>query len=343
MNNALKTTLLGLAGAVIAQSAFAADLPSRAPPPVLAPAPFFLFSDTTVSYRIETSATDPGSSAHFIKNIANLSHVDAYAYGTNFFSIDFLQSTGLDPAAPLVQCPTATTGGCTGHYLNGEGSLELYALYRGTLSGNALTHSKAFSLGPLKDISLSFGGDGESQNTAFAPNKRDIVGGLQVAFNVPGYLTVSVHAYKEWNHNGLAECLPGGGSGYNAFCLPSNPDYNNGTGEVSFRVTPEFELGYNQPLDFTGLPLTISGFANFVMPKGKDGFGNNTHTEILNSNRLTLDLGKVAFNKPHLVDAFVGYKYWYDKFGNIANFKNPAYTPGSYESQFFAGVALHIF
>jgi len=98
-----------------------------------------------------------------------------------------------------------------------------------------------------------------------------------------------------------------------------------------------------QPLDFVGIPLSFSGFTNVVMPKGRDGFGNNTHTEILSSNRLTLDLGKIAFNKAHVLDLFVGYKYWYDKFGNIANYKNPAYTPGSFESQVFAGVALHVF
>jgi len=267
---------------------------------------------------------------HFVKNIANLTHVDAYQYGTNFFSIDFLQSTNADPTAPIIQNTVAP------YNFNGQGSLELYALYRGSLSGNAVTHSKMFSFGFLKDISLSYGGDGESQNTEFAPNKRDIVGGVQFSFDVPGFLTVAVQAYHEWNHNGLTQT---GG----AFAGPSNPDFNTYTGTVNFRTTPEFEVTYLQPLSFTNLPLSISGFANIVMPKGVDGFGNKTRTEILTANRLTLDFGDVAFHHPHLVDVFVGYKYWMNKFGNNAHYGDKSYTAGSFESQVFAGVAIHAF
>jgi nucleoside-specific outer membrane channel protein Tsx len=334
MKMALRTVLLGLATVVGAEHAvYAADLPAKSTPAIsTAPVPFFLFQDNTVSYRIETSATDPGSSVHFVKNIANLTHVDAYQYGTNFFSIDFLQSTNADPTAPIIQNAVAP------YNFSGQGSLELYALYRGSLSGNAVTHSKMFSFGFLKDISLSYGGDGESQNTEFAPNKRDIVGGIQFAFDVPGFLTVAVQAYHEWNHNGLAQAG-------NQLGIPPtyNSDFNPYTGTVNFKTTPEFEVTYLQPLSFFKLPLSISGFANIVMPKGKDGFGNNTRTEILTANRLTLDLGDVMFHRPKLLDVFVGYKYWLNKFGNNSHFGDNSYTPGSYENQVFAGVALHAF
>jgi len=337
MKIAVRASLLGLfAAGGLQVAAHAADLPSTKSPPTMPPPPsFFLFEDTTVSYRHEFSATDPGSAVKFPKEIAGLTHVDAYAYGTNFFNIDFLQSNGFDPMAPALQAATAPYT----NYGAGGASMELYALYRGTLSGNALSHSKMFSFGFLKDISLSFGGDGESQNTAFAPHKRDLVGGIQFSFDVPGYLTLAVHAYKEWNHNGLTQV-----GGPLAFLSPGPTSYFNPfNGGVSFRVTPEFEATYAQPLTFTGLPLTFSGFTNVVMPKGKDGFGNNTRTEILTSERLTLDIGQLTFGKPHVLDWFVGYKFWWDKFGNNATFGQASFTQGSYENQVYTGIALHVF
>ena len=342
MKSVIGKTFLGLASLLGASHiAMAADLPTKAAPVIPAIAPFFVFQDTTVSYRIETSATDPGSAVHFVKNIANLTHVDAFQYGTNFFSIDFLSSTNADPTAPVLQNAFAP------YNFNGHASTEFYGIYRGTLSGNALTHSKTFAFSPLfiKDVSIEYGANGEFQNTEFAPNQRLLVGGINIAFDVPGFLTLGIHASHEWNHNGLNQT----GGLLNAVFAPinvGNTDYNTTNGEVNFKVAPEFEITYLQPLTFTGLPLSLSGFGNVTMPKGKDGFNNNTRTEILTAERLTLDLGQVAFNKPKLLDVFVGYKYWMNKFGNNASCSGVcanSFTPGSYESQVFGGLALHVF
>ena len=123
-----------------------------------------------------------------------------------------------------------------------------------------------------------------------------------------------------------------------AFLNTGNSDFNATTGDVNFKVTPEFEITYLQPLTFTGYPLSISGFANIVMPKGKDGFNTNSRTEILTAERLTLDLGQVAFNKPKLLDLFVGYKYWMNKFGSNGSCSGvcaTSFSPGAFESQVF--------
>ncbi|MBL7309592.1 hypothetical protein INQ13_24695, partial [Escherichia coli] len=58
--------------------------------------PFFLFADTQVSYRYQFPAVSPGvqiqrPDGSFVsreapKQILNISHADAWAYGTNFFS-----------------------------------------------------------------------------------------------------------------------------------------------------------------------------------------------------------------------------------------------------------------
>ena len=159
-----------------------------------------------------------------------------------------------------------------------------------------------------------------------------MVGGLQFDFDVPGLLQLRLHYYKEWNHNGIAQGLG----------LPNNPDFNAATGDVSQRGTFEAEVTYLQPLNkYTGLPLTFSGFTEVTAPKGKDGFNNNTKTEILTSNRLTLDVGSY-FQHPKFVDLFVGHKFWYNKYGNTAQYGNPAYVPGSYENQVFTGIDIHL-
>jgi hypothetical protein len=60
---------------------------------------------------------------------------------------------------------------------------------------------------------------------------------------------------------------------------------------------------------------SIGGFTNYVFPKGPGGFGNQTKAEFLSDNRLTLDVG-LLLEKPHTYDAFVGYRYWLNKYGN---------------------------
>jgi nucleoside-specific outer membrane channel protein Tsx len=269
------------------------------------PKPFFLFSDTTVGYRHEFTATAPGV-GETAKEVLTLTHFDAWAYGTNFFNVDWLFSDNNDPA----HC--ALGGACEGT----QGATEVYALYRGTLSFNALTRGDAFKLGPIKDAAFSFGADWNSENNSFAPAKKDLVAGIQLQFAVPGYFNAAVHAYKEWNHNGLPGTIES---------------------DVAFDVTPELEFVYMQPLNFTGLPLRFSGFTNIVFPKGKDGFGGDTVTEVLSDNRLTLDIGQLVAKRPNSVDAFVGYKYWDNKYGNDSDL-----VVGSLEKTWYIGAAWHM-
>ena len=327
----------GLVGAALSLamigSGIAADLDVNAKKaPAEAPAkaaPFFLFADTQVSYRYQFPAAEPGvqvqkangsfANRDIPKNILNIAHADAWAYGTNFFSLDILKSGSQDPAG--------TTNAPGGFAQYDYGATEAYGLYRGTLSLNALTNTKAFAFpGLVKDVSLSYGFDANSKNTAFGPKKRDVVAGLNVSIDVPaGFLNVAVHAYKEWNRNGFNR----------------QPDR-----DVSFDTVPEVEIVYNFPLSFTGLPLSLAGFNNIVLPKGRGirdvsafAFNPKTGLEFLSRTNLVLDLGKLIYDQPNKVDVFIGFQYWLNKFGNVetATFK------GTEEKSFLAGVAFHIF
>jgi hypothetical protein len=166
------------------------------------------------------------------------------------------------------------------------GATEVYGLYRGTVSGNYLTGSKTFSMGLIKDVSLAFGGDANHKNTEFNAQKKLLVGGVQVDFNVPGNFSVALLAGKEWNHCGV-----------NAICVGAGK-----TTDPVFNTNAHIEVNYMQPLAFTGLPLKFSGFTNFVTPKGKDGSGAKTKLEILSDNRLTLDFGKVVGYQANKID-----------------------------------------
>jgi len=293
---------------------------------------FFLFSDTQVSFRYQFPTAEPGVSVRqadgslrgrdIPKYVTNISHADAWAYGTNFFSLDILKSTSQDPAG--------TTSGPGGFARYDYGATEAYGLYRGTLSLNALTGTKAFAMpGIIKDVSLSYGFDANTKNTAFGPRKRDVVGGLTFSVDVPaGFLNISAHAYKEWNRNG-----------FNV----------GGDRDVSFDTVPQFEIVYNFPIKlFPGIPLRIAGFNNIVTPKGKGiqdpfnyrgGYYPGTGLEFLSRTNLVLDVGKLIWDQPNKLDAFIGFQYWLNKFGNVerATFK------GTEEKSFLAGLAIHVF
>ena len=255
------------------------------------------FSDNVFSYRYQPFSREPGISQAIAKNILHLSHVDGgQNWIDNFFSIDALQSNPNDPA----------NNGTTG-------ATEVYGVYRGDLNNmTAFGHPMLAIPGFVRDVTFQIGGDFNTKNTAFAPEKKLIVVGPNIHFDTPGFFNLAIHFAHEWNYNGIV------GQG------------------VSFNSTAEFEMVGMYPLTFTGLPLRVEGFTNVVLPKGPDGFGAQTVTEWLFHAHVTLDIGDLVWHKPRILDGFIGYQYWLNKFGN--NHNN---VTGSEESTPFFGVAVH--
>jgi nucleoside-specific outer membrane channel protein Tsx len=191
------------------------------------------------------------------------------------------------------------------------GSTEFYAVYRGQLSPD-----KIFGLntkfGPIQAVNFEFGGDAEAENTQFAPDKKLLIAGPNFHLDMPaGFLNIGVHISKEWNNNGIVGRA------------------------VSFAAAPEFEFVWLYPLKFTGLPLDFRGFMNIVLPKGKDGFGGNTYTEILARPQLQLDIGALMYNKPHKPDLYLAVEVWEHKFGNSSQLS------GSEEITPEVGIEVH--
>ena len=63
------------------------------------------------------------------------------------------------------------------------GATEIYGLFRSTFGFNEIFNTKAFTMGPLRNVSFEVGMDANTENNFLAPAKRDVVAGLQFAFD----------------------------------------------------------------------------------------------------------------------------------------------------------------
>ena len=320
---------LSLATLAPAGFAGAADLPVKAKP--IIDVPFFFVIDDRVSYSYIFNAAQPGMytvnadgtvNAKTAKQVYSFTHFDAWAYGTNFFTISLFKSGHNDPASPCINAGVSVNFAPA----NCAGASEIYGLFRSTFGFNEIFNTKAFSMGPLRNVSFEIGMDANAENRFFGAAKRDVVAGLQFAFDLPykGYFNVAPLVYWEfYNHNAFNQCglFPGGVAGVT--CLSD--------GNTKFKPTWAVETNYYMDLGFLPENMqfwSISGRAAWYGKKGDQNeplpglgvgvFSTATAVEF-NSEpiRLTFDASK-AFLGPkytHFVDVWVAYRYWQNKFG----------------------------
>jgi len=364
LRRAIAAAALSLATLAPAGFASAADMAVKAakPPPDL---PFFLVIDDRVTVSWMPKGTDPGVfsvrpdgsiNGKTAKQVYSFTHFDAWAYGTNFFTISMFKSDHNDPANPCTNAGVVFNPG-TGIATpaNCAGATEFYGLFRSTFGWNEIFNTKAFTMGPLHNISFEVGMDAGTENNYLSPAKRDVVAGLQFAFDLPykGYINVAPLMYWEfYNRDAFAQC----GSGFSGpvpgvSCLAD--------GERTFKPTWAVETNYYMDLGF--LPesmqyFSISGRAGWYGRKGTEAnplpyaFPGNINTAVeFNSEpiRLTFDASK-AFWGPkytHFVDVWVAYRYWQNKFGidhklssicNVGGVSNNSCT----ESTVYTGVTV---
>jgi hypothetical protein len=357
-HGAIAAAALSLAMLAPAGFAAAADLPVKAvkAAPDL---PFFFVIDDRVTFSYIPRGTDPGVftvnpngtiNGNTAKQVYSFTHFDAWAYGTNFFTISMFKSDHNDPANG---CLFPNPGNCAG-------ATEIYGLIRSTFGWNEIFNTHTFTMGPLHNISFEVGADANTENNALAPAKRDFVAGLQFAFDLPykGYLDIAPLAYKEINHNAFDQCGLFGPGVAGVTCLSD--------GNTNFHTTWAVEINYYMDLGF--LPenmqfFAISGRAGFYGPKGDANslpglsgpgvLSTATKTEI-NSEpiRLTFDASK-AFMGPkysQFVTTWVAYRYWQNKFGldnnaelgvcNVGTVAAHVSTNSCNESTVYAGVTV---
>lgn len=338
------TIAAGLSLAMLALNGFAtaADLPVKAEPKI--DAPFFSVIDDRVTFSWLPKGTSPGIfsiqpngtvNGTSAQQLYSFTHFDAWAYGTNSFYITMLKGDHNFPANPCSNAGSIT-------FFNNfqtvpascAGATQMFGGVRSTFGWNEIFNTRAFTMGPLRNISFLVGMDAGTENTVLSSSKRDVVAGLQFAFDLPykGYINVSPMVYWEFSHhNAYTQCgwlghtiaYPAAG----ANCLLD--------GNRSFDPTWSVEANYYMDLGF--LPETmqffaISGRASVRGSKGcvlsplncvsSGPLSAATQTEF-NSEpiRLTFDASK-AFMGPkysHFIDLWVAYRYWQNKFGEPHN------------------------
>lgn len=350
----------------LAGSAYAADMPVKAPVPPK-PVPFFFVNDTSVSFAWYPAWTDPGvagSSDSVPGGVAgqkntfsnyqfSFDHFDVWEYGTNLIHGELNLYGNQDP-----------TNGIPGAY----GSREFFGFWTGTLGFNELSHSKAFSNVLTKDVSFMLNLTGNTQNNFLAPDLAQVAPGIQFTLNLPGVVNVGITAMKEWNHNSFDSCGAFGFGDATGGAVGPCVGGSAFSGDRSFEWTWKVFTFISEPLTFVpDVPLTWVNILNITGPKGTgissanctalgvcagtpggigpfDAFGiNETKTEVFEDTRLSLDASKVFWGKPGIWDAFVGYRYWYNKFGtNHNDWLFATFAPGtSVESTAYVGTTYH--
>jgi len=329
---AMAAAALSLAALAPMSFASAADLPVKVKAKPVADAPFFFVIDDRVTYSYIFNAAQPGMftvsptgvvNGKTTKSVYSFTHFDAWAYGTNFFTISLFKSDHNDPATPCIGpgvLDNFAAGSCAG-------ASEIYGLARSTFGWNEIFNTKAFTMGPLHNISFEVGADANAENRFLGAAKRDFVAGLQFAFDLPykGYFNVAPLAYKEINHNAFNQC----GSAFAGGTVPGVTCSFDGN--TSFRTTWAIETNYYMDLGF--LPenmqfFSVSGRAAWYGPKGDSnglpalsGPGRLSTASVTEFNgepiRLTFDASKAMMGPKysHFVDLWVGYRYWQNKFG----------------------------
>ena len=136
----------------------------------MADAPFFFVIDDRVTYSYIFQGTGPGQwsrnpngtiNGKTEKQVYSFTHFDAWAYGTNLFTISMHKSGHNDPAAPCTSPGAITDPLSTPPFAtvnaNCAGATEIYGLFRSTFGWNQIFNTKAFTMGPLHDISFEVG------------------------------------------------------------------------------------------------------------------------------------------------------------------------------------------
>lgn len=144
------------------------------------------WSTDSIGYRYAPSGSEPGVSSKVPKNILTFTHVSGDKLGSNFFTIDLLKSSKVDPS----------NGGATG-------AQEWYGFYQRNFSLSAMTGNKT-GYGFAKDLNLTARVDAGTKNTTFAPSPLKLRLGMSASMPVTaGFWDVGVEAYKETNNNGI--------------------------------------------------------------------------------------------------------------------------------------------
>ncbi|MCA1457069.1 hypothetical protein I6F35_28280 [Bradyrhizobium sp. BRP22] len=314
-----------------------ASVPAKVTAPITAkPIPalsFFLVNDNRLTYAYDFAYRSPGTIGPGTKHVLAFTHFDTWAYGSNSVNFYVGKNSHAEPAAGC----SLPDRGCTG-------VTEYGYQFKSTFGFNEIFETKAFSIGPLRNVELAVGGYDALKNSSGGIDRTAVQVGLQFSFQLPykGYFTIAPQYYKAWQYL----------SAYTAAAnQPAYPGVPNGW--LDYKGTWWIDIGYYMDLGFLPdyLPLSISGRYFIFGPMGtgaKPGslpavFMPETKMEFNGEPiRLTLDFSKLVWGPQysHFTDVWIAYKYRYNTYG-FDNKTSPLCARNACEiSEAYAGVTV---
>jgi nucleoside-specific outer membrane channel protein Tsx len=266
------------------------------------------WSDTYLGYQYSNQFRDPGVSGNEVKSRTELSGVYGWDYGTNFFDVNMLWASHKDPAN-TPEPGNVYNGGAA--MANVPGDTEVYVVYRSNFDLGKIFKT-SMAVGPIREVDLTVGFDFDSTDNYFASNKKFVMAGPQVGFNIKnGFWNLGVGACREQNYNGFIEH------------------------EVDFKTQALLFTSWSKTFDI-GIPMVWKGWANYLSSKGNQTPGaaptslspnpgyNGTKAETIGDTYLMFDISKVFGRKSGAVYIGPGFEFWNNKFGapNKTDFAN---------------------
>ena len=222
------------------------------------------WSDTELQLLHGSKFHETSNAVDVVKSILTLNHASAYKYGRNNFFVDILKSNGSD---------------------NNSG--EVYSEFYTTLS-MAKLGGLDWSQHGVKDIGATAGINFGSKSDSFGANRRVLLLGPTIDFDVPGFLflNVSLLAYRDSSTSVTAGHL----------C---------GSKKTTLQVTPTWSL----PFSIGDAKFSFEGYADYIAKHG------TCAKQALAQPQLRWDIGH-HLGKPGTVFVGIEYQYWKNKYGD---------------------------
>lgn len=243
------------------------------------------WSDTALSERYGQNFCEPYVGCGVGKHIFNLTNVSGYAYGTNFISIDMLNSDAKNPGVDGSGNKSKT------------GAQEAYVAYRNTVDFSKFT-SSPIKYGIVRSVGATAGFDWNTKNDSYGSKKQMAVVGPTVMFDVPGFLNFSILELYESN----------------------SP--NNTPSRYTYKSHPALDAAFGIPFSIGPAKFSFEGYMDYIDRKGdlEPLFGNPSNKsgrETHFDGRIMLDVSPLLTAKPKTFQLGFEYEFWKNKFGNL--------------------------
>ena len=239
------------------------------------------WSDTALSERYGTNFQEPDNGQKIAKHIINLTNVSGYTYGTNFISIDMLNSDAVDPAEGQ----------------HGVGAQEAYVAYRNTADFSKI-FSKDLSYGYVRSLGATAGFDWNTKNNSYGSRKQMAVVGPTVMFNVPGFVNLSILELYESQYS----------------------NFNTGTSRYYYTPHTALDLAFGIPFSIGSAKFSFEGYWDYINSKGNlEPVGATTYQSGRENHfdgRIMYDVSTWITAKPKTFQLGFEYEFWKNKFGD---------------------------